>query len=425
MNSEEQIKITAMAFGGDGIGRLSDGRVVFVPFTTPGDEVIVEITQKKKAFCRGKVKRIVSPGKARISPVCPHFGSCGGCRWQHISYAEQVLLKHEMLVSELKKRTKRSDLERITSQLVPSQAFGYRSSARIQLYKGRIGFFQEKTHQLVYVGKCPVISERLQELINGLKQAFEPTKFNGFAEITEDLEGRTGIYLYSEKKIKTGLIERIKKYADVVVTGDKDNEIKKENMLNGGDFNYLPGVFVQKNHAINEKVKSHIEGVVKDIMVRDTFLELFAGAGNFTHLLSGLFRQGVAAELPSVTSELLSQNLAQTGVKVVAENIYKRPGPVISAVRDMLSRGTGPNKRLDLLIADPPRAGLKNWNRIIQEVLPKNIILISCDPPVFAYDTSQILNSDRYDAVSITPFDMFPQTAHFEVVGYFKLKKQG
>jgi len=418
MNSEAHIKITDMAFGGDGIGRLDDGRVVFVPFTTPGDEVNIALTEQKKTYCRGEIRQIITPGSQRTEPKCPHFGTCGGCRWQHINYPAQLALKRKMLVSELSKKTKNIDFDKITAQIEPSSPYAYRTAARVQVQKGKIGFFQEKTNTIVPISQCPVLSSRLQELVTGLKTALAPTKLDGFLEISEDFDGLTGVSIHSEFKVKIGLIERVKRYADTVLV-DGNTKIDEESFMNGHGFFYIPGEFVQKNNEINRKLKKYLEKLIRTDIGTDTFVELFAGSGNLTHLLADLFKHGVAAESSHLSSELLSRNLAGKSVKVIETNLYKNPRQVLAKTADMMARTGHPNDGPDLIIADPPRAGLKNWSKLIHDIQPENVILISCYPPVFAYDANRIIEDGKYDAVSIRPFDMFPQTAHFEVVGHF------
>ena len=421
MNSETHVKITDMAFGGDGLGRLDDGRVVFVPFTAPGDELEIALTQQKKTYCRGEVRQVISPGPERTEPQCSHFGTCGGCRWQHINYPAQLALKREMLVSELAKKSKNTDFDKITAQIEPSLPYGYRTSARVQVQRGKIGFFQEKTNKIVPVSQCPVLSSRLRDLLTGLKTALAPTKFNGFLEITLDYDGRTGVSIHSEIRTKIGLVERVKRYADtVVVHGSVD--INDEILMNGGGFSYVPGEFVQKNNQINQAIKEYLEKLIRDGMRTDTFVELFAGSGNLTHLLAGMFRYGVAAESSHPAARLLFRNLSGKSVRIVETNLYKNPGRVLVRTAEITKRAGHPKAGPDLLIADPPRAGLKNWAKLIRDMRPSNIILISCYPPVFAHDVSLIID-EGYTVKSIRPFDMFPQTAHFEVVGHFRLKE--
>ncbi len=421
VDGEKRIRITDMAFGGDGIGRLSDGRVVFVPFTAPGDELSIVLTGEKKRFCRGKVLDIFHHSPVRVKPTCPHFGMCGGCRWQHITYEAQRAFKRNMLISELVKKVKDIDFESITGNLVPSNPFAYRTAARIQVKKGRTGFFREKSNILVPVVTCPVLSRRLQGMISGLGEVFASTKSTGFMEISEDVDHKTGVSLHLVSGFKHGLRDRIQTYADIVVIEGLDAANSK-NFMNGGGFAYIPGQFVQKNNGINARLKQY----VKDLVIRETglrsFIELFAGSGNFTTMLAGLFERGIAAESAPLATRMLRYNLAVANTVVVRTNLYKKTGPLLAKTRDLLT-SSAVVKGPDLLIADPPRAGLKDLFGFIEHVRPEHVVLISCYPPVFAHDVARLVRDGAYEIASIQPFDMFPQTAHFEVVGHFRRRK--
>ncbi len=97
----EAITITKCVYGGDGMGRLADGRAVFVPFTLPGEEVLVEIVEDTRNFARGRVLQLLTPSSRRVPAPCPHFGECGGCHYQHASYPTQLALKLEILADQL------------------------------------------------------------------------------------------------------------------------------------------------------------------------------------------------------------------------------------------------------------------------------------------------------------------------------------
>src|SRR5687768_17602858 len=94
--SKHILTIHDIAFGGDGVGRIGEF-VVFVPFVALGDEVEVELTEVKKRFARAKLLRLITPSKDRVQPLCPYFGDCGGCQYQHISYPAQLLIKHKQI----------------------------------------------------------------------------------------------------------------------------------------------------------------------------------------------------------------------------------------------------------------------------------------------------------------------------------------
>ncbi|HPX60300.1 MAG TPA: TRAM domain-containing protein, partial [Deltaproteobacteria bacterium] len=142
------LHIDRLSFGGSGIGRYQ-GKVCFVPFSCPGDELEVRITSDKRSFCSAEIVDVITPSADRITPVCPLAGRCGGCHWQHVDYAQQCAEKRDIFADALWRgaRVERAQI----GELVPSSLqYGYRSRAQFKLH-GRgehlqIGFYRQGTH---------------------------------------------------------------------------------------------------------------------------------------------------------------------------------------------------------------------------------------------------------------------------------------
>ena len=128
------------AYGGDAIGRLPDGRAVFVPFAIPGERVSIKIVMDKKKFARGELVEILDPSPSRIEPRCPHFAECGGCHYQHITYHQQLLFKKKILQDQLERIGRLSSPP--VEAVVPSpHQFNYRNQVKFQLdQNGKPGF---------------------------------------------------------------------------------------------------------------------------------------------------------------------------------------------------------------------------------------------------------------------------------------------
>jgi 23S rRNA (uracil1939-C5)-methyltransferase len=142
MNSAS-VAIEKLAFGGSGVGRL-DGKVCVVPYSCPGDLVEVRVTNEKRSYLNAEIARMISPSESRVTPVCPLFGSCGGCNWQHIGYAGQLAAKRQIF-AETMWRGARVEHD-VIGEVVPSDMqYGYRSRVQFKLHgrNGRmqIGFF--------------------------------------------------------------------------------------------------------------------------------------------------------------------------------------------------------------------------------------------------------------------------------------------
>ncbi|HWI40627.1 MAG TPA: TRAM domain-containing protein, partial [Verrucomicrobiae bacterium] len=181
---KERIDIHGLAFGGAGVGRLADGRVCFVPYTSPGDTVDAEIVRRKKSFCEGRLLSVVVASPSRTAPPCPVFGRCGGCQLQHLQYDAQLAAKEEIFASALQRGAgiPRSAVAPIQSSPAP---FGYRSRIQLKLHhdgkRFHCGFFAPDSHFVVDCGGfCPISAEpvnrTLAHLVDILQSFPDPRK---------------------------------------------------------------------------------------------------------------------------------------------------------------------------------------------------------------------------------------------------------
>ena len=161
-SAEFEIKIDKLVYGGSGLGR-HEGKVVFVPFTAPGDRVRVRLAEQKRNFARASVVELLEPGPGRQDPPCPHFGVCGGCQWQHLEYAQQLEFKRRILEETLHHHLPETRTLEIRMTASP-QPLGYRTRARIQMAGAgpgaRAGFFRLQSHRIEDVKSCPGASPR-------------------------------------------------------------------------------------------------------------------------------------------------------------------------------------------------------------------------------------------------------------------------
>jgi 23S rRNA (uracil1939-C5)-methyltransferase len=146
--ADAQIRIEKLAFGGSGVGRIN-GKVCFVPYSCPGDELIVRVTAEKRSYLTAAIVDITTPAVDRVFPPCQLFGSCGGCSWQHVDYLRQLAEKRQIFADALW-RGARVPAECI-AEVVPSPSpYGYRSRVQLKLHmadgKLQIGFYRQGTH---------------------------------------------------------------------------------------------------------------------------------------------------------------------------------------------------------------------------------------------------------------------------------------
>lgn len=167
-----------MTHGGEAIGRHR-GKVVFVPYGLPGEEVEVELVEERRNYARARLVDVLRPSPDRVKPPCPHFGPCGGCQWQHASYVDQLRFKEEILRDQLRR------IGRIQDPLVRScigMQEPWRHRNHIQLHvsasggQGRLGYLGACSHQVVPIQQCPIAHSALEETFRSLQLDFQGTR---------------------------------------------------------------------------------------------------------------------------------------------------------------------------------------------------------------------------------------------------------
>ena len=162
-----QLTIHDIAFGGKGVGR-SEGLVVFVPYTIPGENVTVAITRKKKNYAEASLVSVVQPSPDRVQPECPYFGRCGGCSYQHIAYPAQLALKSAQVEQTLRRVGKMAEVP--LRPMVPSpKSYGYRNRIRVHVAEGVTGFYAADGVSLLDIERCPIASDEVNERLAGLR----------------------------------------------------------------------------------------------------------------------------------------------------------------------------------------------------------------------------------------------------------------
>jgi 23S rRNA (uracil1939-C5)-methyltransferase len=161
------IQIEDIAFGGKGVGRLA-GKVVFVPFTAPGDTIAVELVRQKKSFAEGRMRKLLVPSPHRTEPLCPYFTRCGGCAYQHLQYDAQLSAKEKQVEQTLRRVGKLSDVP--MKRMIPSvNTYGYRNRIRVHRAEGVTGFFGYESRGLVDIEQCVISKPEVNRALHRLR----------------------------------------------------------------------------------------------------------------------------------------------------------------------------------------------------------------------------------------------------------------
>ena len=354
---EVALEINDLAFGGEGVGRI-DGIACFVSGVIDKEKVRVRVRKVKSRLMEADLLEVTKPSPHRVLAPCPVFLKCGGCSYQHIDYAHQLLVKETQLREALRRLGSLTDPP--VSAMIPSpEPYGYRNRITVHVREGKAGFFAQGSNRIVPVAKCLIASGEVDL---------------GFQDLLKS-RPRDGDYLIGEKK----------RY----------------------------GGFRQVNNAVAEILKKTVREAVRSAGVTDPIRELlvdaYCGAGFFAHELQGLFTKVIGIER-SIASVAMASRQAAGNEEYLAGDVEQMLHAALSAGS---SAGT-------VLLLDPPSEGLAELaTETILERPPARIVYVSCNPATLARDAKRL--SGRYHLVRVTPLDMFPQTAEIESVSVFEL----
>jgi 23S rRNA (uracil1939-C5)-methyltransferase len=371
-----ELRIDALAGSGDGVGRSGEGRVVFVPFTAPGDRIRARIDELHPRYARAALEELVEPSPSRVVPACQVFGACGGCSWQHVDYPAQCEAKRRIVEDALRRVGKLALPGPV--QLVPApQPYGYRARARVAVEAGRIGYRRRSSNALCAVETCPVLAPGADAKLRALAQG-RPQR-DGEWEIAAGADETRAHALGADAPA-------------IELSVGKDR------------LRVSAGGFFQANPALHEAL---IEAVTRAAGRGALAIELHAGCGFFTLPLARAFERVVAVEADPAAAADLRHNLARAGlanVEVVVERVESALAGRLAALRP------------DALVLDPPRTGLpRGAAKRIAALAPRRIAYLSCDPATLARDLAALV-AGALRLEGVEAFDLFPQTPHVEVL---------
>jgi 23S rRNA (uracil1939-C5)-methyltransferase len=386
-----EVGIEKIVYGGDGLARIGT-QAVFVPFSAPGDRLLIRIVECERNYARGVIEEIVVPSPARRTPPCAYFGICGGCHLQHLDYAAQLDAK----VSFIRESFDRLGAIDWHGEIVirSAEEFGYRSRAEVKVVhddagRPRIGYFRASTQDVCEVESCLVFTTAVNRELQRLH-----------AESSLVPNDATRIYLTAgdDEVIVTPATGENGRAAEIDSLGTAHQRI--------AGINYGFGVksFFQGNRLLVEELIETVIGDSRGQMAVD----LYAGVGFFSLQLAKSFDHVCAVEGNKTSANHGIENARTNGIANV------RYEPI--SVEAWLKYKSHELPRPDLVVLDPPRAGagVVVIERLAALASPR-ITYVSCDPATLARDL-RLLIDFGYRIDSVTALDMFPLTFHVETV---------
>jgi 23S rRNA (uracil1939-C5)-methyltransferase len=405
-----EVETDRWAYGGEAMGRLPDGRAVFVPFTIPGETVRIELVEEKRGFARAKLLEVLEPAPERITARCKHYAICGGCHYQHMPYELQLEAKSAVLKDTLKRIGGFSpeEVEELILPVVPSpEPWRYRNHVQFHLDPdGRLGYLAARSNLVVPIEECFLPEEKLNQIWPQLE--FDPVP--GLFRIALRSGADEDTMLVLETEGDEGLEFSIDIPMSAVQFGPNTVHILSDSaemdmkVLDTG-FQVSAGSFFQVNTSMAAAMVTHLLEHLP--LTKDTvLLDVYCGAGLFSKFIAPKVAHLTGIEENPQAVEDFSVNL-NTFNNVI---IYEVPAEVIMPELEA---------KPDIVLVDPPRAGLdRRVLDAIVEMKPQILAYVSCDPSTLARDAKR-LSGSGFTLEQITPFDLFPQTYHIETISFW------
>ena len=401
------VKLEKLTYGGDAFGRLSDGRAVFIPFGLPGETVRARIVDEKRGHVRAELVEFLEPSLERILPRCKHFGICGGCHYQQLPYPEQQKAKTEILSDQLTRIGRIGNPP--VQPLIPSpNEWNYRNHVQFHLTPaGKLGYIDVHSRNVLPIAECHLPENPLNDLWPALE--FDPGLGLERVSLRLGIDGEILLILESDHpeipalELEADLsVVHIVAGNTVVMAGDDHQAI----LVNERLFHVSAGSFFQVNTEMAGKM---VEYLLANLPASPatTLLDVYCGVGLFSAFFAPRVGRLIGIELSSSACEDYSINLDEFG----NVELYEAPAEQVLPTLDIIP---------DIVIVDPPRAGLKK--RALDAVInlaPSHLAYISCDPSTLGRDAARLV-AGGYRLVQVTPFDLFPQTYHIESISIFE-----
>ncbi|MEE9512562.1 MAG: class I SAM-dependent RNA methyltransferase [Anaerolineales bacterium] len=398
-----ELTLTGNAYGGESFGRDVDGRMVFVPFTLPGEVVRVRPVETHKRWARALPEKWIEPSDQRIEPRCPHFRTCGGCHYQHIPYTLQLEIKTEIVRDQLVRIGGFEDPP-VRPPIPSPNPWNYRNNMRFHLTEdGNLGFVTFDGKRVFRVEECHLPEQELTDL--WAQFDLDPTKTIEEISLRSGGEGELMVILHGADA--PDLEISIESPTSVVWTSPRGDFILagQDHLyfdLNRHQFRVSALSFFQVNTKMIPELVQHATALLS-IQPGKTIFDLYAGVGLFSAAIAESGAHVVAVEESPHACRDFSVNLD----RFTDIDLYE--GSVGMALPQI-------ELQADAVLIDPPRVGLSR--AALDSLLERSssrIVYVSCDPATLSRDGKR-LRAGGYSLESITPIDLFPQTFHIETI---------
>lgn len=439
---DEWLKVESLDLEGQGVAHNAEGKVVFIDGALPGEEVRVRTTKRKNNWERAELQDLRRESAQRVVPRCRHFGTCGGCKLQHLHVGAQVATKQRALEDALwhlgKVRPERM------LRPIEGPAWGYRYRARLSVRhvvkKGKVlvGFHERQSSYVADMDSCEVLPPHLSALLVPLRELIASMDQRDRLPQIEVAIGDdvTALVLRHLEPLSTGDLARLRAFGaahgiqwwlqprgpDSVHRLDEGGpELAYTLPEFGITMPFKPTDFTQVNHQINRVLVSTALRLL-DAQPAERVIDWFCGLGNFTLPIATRAREVLGIEGSDALVERARANALRNGLAArtafVASNLFEL------TPQDLIAHG-----RADRWLVDPPREGAFALAKAVADLHadpaagdwrpPRRIVYVSCNPATLARDAGLLVHQGGYRLVAAGAVNMFPHTAHVESMAVF------
>ena len=452
----EKLPITGIATKGKALARTDEGLVVFVQGAVPGDIADVEVYKKRRSYAEGRVAQLISPSPDRIDPVCEHFGVCGGCQWQHLSYQAQLRHKQQEVTDNLQ-RIGGLEFPEPSPILGSKNAFGYRNKMEYSfsnrrwltqeeiqgestLERNALGFHKPGMwDKVVDINNCHLQAESANAIRNFVRDYsiarqldfFDHRNKSGFLRTMMIRNTSIGQWMVviqffkEDTQARTALLDalveafpQINSVHYVINNKPNDSIYDQDIICYHGEpyieeqmedlvFRITPKAFYQTNSAQAYELYKIVRKLAQ-LTEAERVYDLYTGLGTIAQFVAKDAAYVVGVESVPEAIDAAKENASRNQLS----NTFFEVGDMKKVFNDdFVSRHGLP----DVVITDPPRDGMhKDVVHQLLKLQPKRIVYVSCNPATQARDLALMKND--YEVKEVQPVDMFPHTQHVENV---------
>jgi 23S rRNA (uracil1939-C5)-methyltransferase len=418
---------------GRGVAHV-DGKTIFIDGALPTEKVTYQITRNKTTYAFANVVEILTQSNLRVTPKCPHYGLCGGCKLQHLEFSAQVASKQRLLENDLK-HIGRVKPDNILPPLY-GPSWGYRHKARLSvkyvLKKERVlvGFNEKATRYVADMNSCEVLTPKVSALIEPLQQLIMQMSLRDRIPQLELAVGEDGVIVLIFRimdALQPHDESLLKEFSDAhnvhIWTQTKGPETVKPFYPSHADLQYSlpefaltypfkPNEFTQVNPQINQVMVRRAMQML-DPQAGERIADFFCGIGNFTLPIA---RSGALVLGLEGLQNLVARAVESSSLNNLLQNTKFTVADLFKMTPEALT-GLG---RFNKWLIDPPRDGaFELVNSISDDNAPQKIVYVSCNPATLARDADVLVNKKGYDLNSAGVINMFPHTTHIESIASF------